>query len=137
MNPSKDEQILRELLEQRILILDGAMGTMIQSHHLDETAFRGPRFATHSHDLAGNNDLLCLTQPELIKNIHRAYYQAGADIIETNSFNSTRSSQADYRLEDITYELNLSGKNSTGSLRRNDSQFSRKTSVRSRRIGAH
>ena len=107
MNPSKDEQILRELLEQRILILDGAMGTMIQSHHLDETAFRGPRFATHSHDLAGNNDLLCLTQPELIKNIHRAYYQAGADIIETNSFNSTRSSQADYRLEDITYELNL------------------------------
>ena len=107
MNPSKDEQILRELLEQRILILDGAMGTMIQSHHLDETEFRGPRFATHSHDLAGNNDLLCLTQPELIKNIHRAYYQAGADIIETNSFNSTRSSQADYRLEDITYELNL------------------------------
>ena len=107
MNPSKGEQILRELLEQRILILDGAMGTMIQSHHLDETAFRGPRFATHSHDLAGNNDLLCLTQPELIKNIHRAYYQAGADIIETNSFNSTRSSQADYRLEDITYELNL------------------------------
>ena len=73
MNPSKGEQILRELLEQRILILDGAMGTMIQSHHLDETAFRGPRFATHSHDLTGNNDLLCLTQPELIKNIHRAY----------------------------------------------------------------
>ena len=107
MNPSKDEQILRELLEQRILILDGAMGTMIQSHHLDETAFRGPRFATHSHDLAGNNDLLCLTQPELIKNIHRAYYQAGADIIETNSFNATRSSQGDYRLEEITYELNL------------------------------
>ena len=107
MNPSKDEQILRKLLEQRILILDGAMGTMIQSHHLDETAFRGPRFATHSHDLAGNNDLLCLTQPELIKNIHRAYYQAGADIIETNSFNATRSSQADYRLEEITYELNL------------------------------
>lgn len=104
---SEDEKVLRELLDQRILVLDGAMGTMIQSHHLDEAAFRGERFANHSHDLTGNNDLLCLTQPKLIKDIHRAYYHAGADIVETNSFNATRSSQADYRLEGITYELNL------------------------------
>ncbi|HBY00883.1 MAG TPA: methionine synthase, partial [Gammaproteobacteria bacterium] len=107
MYQSEDEKVLRELLDQRILVLDGAMGTMIQSHHLDEAAFRGERFADHSHDLTGNNDLLCLTQPKLIKDIHRAYYHAGADIVETNSFNATRSSQADYRLEGITYELNL------------------------------
>ena len=100
-------QALREILQQRILVLDGAMGTMIQARKLNDAEFRGERFCEHPHDLAGNNDLLCLTQPDIIKDIHRAYYQAGADIVETNTFNSTRSSQSDYQLQDITYELNL------------------------------
>ena len=98
---------LNKLLKERILILDGAMGTMIQHHKLSEKDFRGERFKNHSHDLKGDNDLLCLTQPEIIKNIHRAYLEAGADIIETNTFNSTSISQADYKLERIIYELNL------------------------------
>jgi 5-methyltetrahydrofolate--homocysteine methyltransferase len=100
---------LDSLLAQRILILDGAMGTMIQRARLDEKAFRGSRFASHPLDLKGNNDLLILTQPEAIKNIHRQYLEAGADIIETNTFNSNAVSQADYRLESLVYELNLEG----------------------------
>ena len=100
---------LSQLLAERILILDGAMGTMIQKHKLDEAAFRGERFKDWHKDLKGNNDLLTLTQPELILNIHRAYLAAGADIIETNTFNSTSMSLADYGMEDLAYEFNLEG----------------------------
>ena len=96
-------------LRERILILDGAMGTMIQTHQLDEAAFRGKQFANHSHDLNGCNDLLCLTQPDLITNIHKQYLEAGADLIETNTFNSTSISMADYKLEPWVYDLNVAG----------------------------
>ncbi|MGE5440828.1 MAG: methionine synthase [Bacteroidota bacterium] len=97
---------ISELLKKRILVLDGAMGTMIQRHKLEESDFRGERFKDHPHDLKGNNDLLCLTQPEIIKNIHRAYFEAGSDIVETNTFNSTSISQSDYKTEHLVYELN-------------------------------
>ncbi len=107
MKFKRSEEIIRKQLEKRILVLDGAMGTMIQSHKLSDADFRSDRFADFPHELAGNNDLLSLTQPEVIKQIHRAYLDAGADIVETNTFNSTRSSQADYHLEDLAYELNL------------------------------
>jgi len=103
------EQTLRQLLSQRIVLLDGAMGTMIQAHKLDEKAFRGERFANHAKDLKGCNDLLCLTQPDLITEIHQQYLEAGADIIETNTFNSTSVSMADYQLEPFVYEMNLAG----------------------------
>ena len=93
-------------LSQRILVLDGAMGTMIQTYKLEEQDYRGDRFADHGHDLKGNNDLLVLTQPKIIRDIHIAYLEAGADIIETNTFNSTSISQADYQLQDLVYELN-------------------------------
>ena len=99
--------LLREQLEKRILLLDGAMGTMIQSYKLEEKDYRGEQFADHPHDLQGNNDLLSLTQPDIIKAIHLAYLDVGADIVETNSFNSTQVSQADYHLESIVYELNV------------------------------
>ncbi|CAM3357667.1 methionine synthase [Rhodothermus bifroesti] len=98
---------LARLLQQRILILDGAMGTMIQRHQLSEEAFRGARFADHPKPLRGNNDLLVLTQPELIRDIHCAYLEAGADLIETNTFNANALSQADYGLEHLVYELNV------------------------------
>ncbi len=97
---------IKSLLENRILVLDGAMGTMIQRHDLDELDFRGERFRDHPHDVKGNNDLLTLTQPEIIGEIHRAYLDAGCDIIETNTFNSNAISQADYGMEDLVYELN-------------------------------
>ncbi len=97
---------LAPLLDRRILVLDGAMGTMIQRLGLTEEGFRGERFAQFPHDLKGNNDLLCLTQPELIREIHRAYLAAGADIIETNSFNANAMSLADYHLEDLVFEVN-------------------------------
>jgi len=100
---------LTALLEQRILVLDGAMGTMIQRYALQEADYRGSRFADHAHDLKGNNDLLLLTRPEIIQAIHGDYLEAGADIIETNTFNATRVSQADYRLESIVHELNVAG----------------------------
>jgi 5-methyltetrahydrofolate--homocysteine methyltransferase len=100
---------LRQLLRERIVLLDGAMGTMIQAHRLDEAAFRGERFRNWGHDLKGNNDLLNLTQPGIIQAIHRKYLEAGADIIETNTFNATRVSMADYKLEELVYELNLVG----------------------------
>jgi 5-methyltetrahydrofolate--homocysteine methyltransferase len=98
---------LRALLAQRILILDGAMGTMVQRHGLVEADYRGSRFAAHGKDLKGNNDLLCITRPDVIGGIHAEYLAAGADIIETNSFNGTRVSQAEYGLEDLAYELNV------------------------------
>ena len=97
---------LREAMQQRILVLDGAMGTMIQAEKLTEADFRGERFADHPSDLAGNNDLLTLTRPDIISNIHRAYLDAGADIIETNTFNSTAVSQADYGLQAVVLQLN-------------------------------
>jgi 5-methyltetrahydrofolate--homocysteine methyltransferase len=97
---------LEALLAQRILVLDGAMGTMIQTHRLREPDYRGARFADWPVDLKGNNDLLCLTRPDLIRGIHLAYLEAGADIIETNSFNSTAISMADYRMEALVPELN-------------------------------
>ena len=104
-NPSP----LQQALNERILILDGAMGTMIQSYKFKEADFRGERFADSSTDLTGNNDLLTLTQAEVIKQIHREYLLAGADIVETNTFNSTAISQADYGLQALAYELNLEG----------------------------
>jgi 5-methyltetrahydrofolate--homocysteine methyltransferase len=100
--------ILNSLLERRIAILDGAMGTMIQRHKLGERDFRGDRFAAHGHDLRGNNDVLVLTQPGIIDAIHRQYLDAGADIIETNTFNANEVSQADYGLESAVYDLNVS-----------------------------
>src|SRR5262245_23233231 len=96
------------LLHDRIVILDGPMGTMIQAYQLDETAFRG-HFKDHPVELRGNNDLLNLTQPELIKNLHRQYFEAGADIVETNTFNSNAVSMSDYRMESLVYELNVAG----------------------------
>ncbi|MBX6393771.1 MAG: homocysteine S-methyltransferase family protein, partial [Burkholderiales bacterium] len=97
---------LRSLLERRILILDGAMGTMIQTYKLSEAQFRGERFKDWPHDLRGNNDLLSLTQPQIIDGIHRQYLEAGADIVETNTFNANAPSMADYGMEALVYELN-------------------------------
>lgn len=100
---------LHALLEQRLLVLDGAMGTMIQRHGLQEKDYRGERFKDHPHDLKGNNDLLVLTRPDVIGGIHREYLEAGADILETCTFNSTAVSQADYNLTELVYELNFEG----------------------------
>src|SRR5215470_12273139 len=99
---------LERLLQQRIVILDGPLGTMIQALKLEEADYRG-YFRDHPADLKGNNDLLNLTQPEMILNIHRQYLQAGSDIIETNTFNSNAISMADYKMESLVYELNLAG----------------------------
>ena len=106
---TREERIaaLKREAKQRILILDGAMGTMIQRYKLDEAGYRGTRFKGFSRDLKGNNDLLVLTQPKIIKEIHNAYLEAGADIIETNTFNAQAISQADYGLEDVAYEINV------------------------------
>jgi 5-methyltetrahydrofolate--homocysteine methyltransferase len=100
-------QQLPDLLARRILILDGAMGTMIQTYKLDEAAYRGKRFRDFAHEVKGNNDLLVLTQPQIIREIHEQYLDAGADIIETNTFNSTSVAMADYHMEDLVYELNV------------------------------
>jgi 5-methyltetrahydrofolate--homocysteine methyltransferase len=98
---------LKKILSERILVIDGAMGTMIQHHNLTEEDFRGKRFRDHPHDLKGNNDLLSITQQKIIKGIHHAYFEAGADIVETNTFNGTPISQADYHTEHFTYEINF------------------------------
>src|SRR3989337_3281522 len=98
---------LKEAAKERILILDGAMGTMIQRYKLDEAGYRGERFKDHGHDLKGNNDLLVLSQPKIVSEIHNAYLEAGADIIETNTFNSQSISQYDYGLEAIVYGMNV------------------------------
>ena len=98
---------IEDILKERILVLDGAMGTMIQRHPLEEADFRGERFKNHTHPLKGNNDLLSLTRPDIIEDIHRQYFAAGADIAETNTFSGTSVAQADYHLEEIVYELNL------------------------------
>ena len=107
MNKNPRNILLESLLEQRILILDGAMGTMIQTFKLTEEDFRGNRFADFPHDLRGNNDLLTITQPEIIHSIHMGYLEAGADIIETNTFNSNAASMADYYMQNLVYELNF------------------------------
>jgi len=98
-----------ELLRERIVIIDGAMGTMIQGYRLDEAGYRGAEFLQHTHDLKGCNDLLCITKPDLIQKIHEQFLEAGADLIETNTFNSTSISMADYKLEDQAYRLNMEG----------------------------
>ncbi|MEK9612978.1 MAG: homocysteine S-methyltransferase family protein [Flavobacteriaceae bacterium] len=97
---------MEQALKNRILVLDGAMGTMIQNHQLEEADFRSIRFSDHPCPLKGNNDLLSITQPEIIKEIHKAYLEAGADIVETNTFSSTSIGMADYQMEDLAYELN-------------------------------
>lgn len=97
---------IEQELQKRILVLDGAMGTMIQQYPLEEADFRSSRFKDHPTPLKGNNDLLSLTQPEIIKSIHRAYFEVGADIVETNTFSSTSIGMADYQMEALTYELN-------------------------------
>ncbi len=106
---TEQEKPLREILSRRIVILDGAMGTMIQAHKLDEKAFRGDRFDGHSRDLKGCNDVLCITRPDLITDLHVQYLEAGADIVETNTFNSTSVSMADYKLDPYVYEMNVAG----------------------------
>ncbi|WP_339337822.1 methionine synthase [uncultured Oceanicoccus sp.] len=106
---SKNSRIatLKQALKNRLLIIDGAMGSMIQSYGLEEADYRGDRLADYDVDIKGNNDLLSITQPQIIEQIHTAYLDAGADIIETNSFNATRVAQGDYKLEDYAYEINV------------------------------
>lgn len=98
---------IEDILKERIMVIDGAMGTMIQRHKLEEKDFRGERFKDHQYPLKGNNDLLSITRPDIIKDIHRQYFEAGADIIETNTFSGTSIAQADYHLQSIVYELNF------------------------------
>jgi 5-methyltetrahydrofolate--homocysteine methyltransferase len=98
---------IEQVLSEKILVLDGAMGTMLQAYKFEEEDFRGDRFKNHSSPLKGNNDLLSITQPEAIKAVHRAYFEVGADIVETNTFSSTSIGMADYAMEDLVYELNI------------------------------
>src|SRR6188472_1397208 len=107
--PSPKRTELLALARERILVLDGAMGTMIQALEYDEAAFRGERYKDFHRDLRGNNDLLILTQPQAIEDIHAEYLRAGADIVATNTFSSTSIAQADYDLADIAYEMSLEG----------------------------
>lgn len=109
MNPMDtriDMAQIEDILQKRILVLDGAMGTMLQRYKYTESDFRGTRFTDWAHPLQGNNDLLSLTQPQAIATIHRKYFEAGADIVETNTFSATSIAMADYRMEDLVYELN-------------------------------
>src|SRR5882724_4048743 len=106
MKPDRAEQLER-LLRERIVILDGAMGTMVQQYGLDERAYRGERFQNWHRDLKGLHDLLCLTQPRIIQGVHRQYFEAGADIVETNTFNAQALSLADYGMESLAYEINV------------------------------
>ena len=108
-NIKKDKtKLIEKILKKRILYLDGAMGTMIQNLNLSESDFRGNIFNDHYKELKGNNDILSITQPETIKNIHLSFLESGADIIETNTFNANRVSQDDYALGDKTFDINLS-----------------------------
>src|SRR6187549_3812138 len=106
---SDTEQKFRRIASERILVLDGAMGTMIQELKLDEGGYRGARFDAWNREVRGNNDLLILTQPDAIRKIHLEYFRAGADIVSTNTFSSTRIAQADYGMSDIAHELNVEG----------------------------
>src|SRR6476469_967415 len=101
--------LLRQLAAERILVLDGAMGTMIQAMKLDEEGYRGARFDAWNREVRGNNDLLNLSRPDAVRDIHLAYFRAGADIVSTNTFSSTAIAQADYGMEGIAYELNHAG----------------------------
>ncbi len=107
---SPTEPRLRRLAAERILVLDGAMGTMIQALGLDEDGFRGARFDAWNREVRGNNDLLNLSRPDSVRAIHLAYFRAGADIVSTNTFSSTRIAQADYGMAEIAYELNAEGR---------------------------
>jgi 5-methyltetrahydrofolate--homocysteine methyltransferase len=109
MSQDSTRAVLDEMAAKRILIIDGAMGTMIQRHKLDEAGYRGARFADWHRDVKGNNDLLVLTQPAIIAEIHDAYLAAGADLIETNTFNAQAISMADYGMESLSYEINVEG----------------------------
>ena len=120
---------LKDLLQTRILIIDGAMGTMIQRYKLEEKDFRGERFANWHTDVKGNNDLLSITQPEIIETIHKAYLEAGADIIETNTFSSTTIAQADYDMQSLAYELNVAA---AGCARRAADEFTTKDPAKPR-----
>jgi 5-methyltetrahydrofolate--homocysteine methyltransferase len=122
---------LNATLRERILVIDGAMGTMIQAHTFDESGFRGERFADWDSDVRGNSDLLSLSQPDVIRDIHRAYLEAGADIIATNTFSAQRISQADYGMEDLAYEMN---KRSAGLAREATNEYSERTPDRKRYV---
>ena len=110
-NDQMNKPNIKDLLKTRILLLDGAMGTLIQKHKLDENGYRGEIFKDFMYDLKGNNDLLSITQPQIIKDIHVQYLEAGSDIIETNTFNANRFSMADYHMEDLVYDLNVKSAN--------------------------
>ncbi|KPW18819.1 5-methyltetrahydrofolate--homocysteine methyltransferase [Pseudomonas amygdali pv. aesculi] len=129
---SARHQAFLTALKQRILILDGGMGTMIQSYRLEEHDYRGKRFADWPSDVKGNNDLLILTRPDVIGAIEKAYLDAGADILETNTFNATQVSQADYGMESIVYELNVEGARPQGR-RRQDTGNPGQATLRRRR----
>ena len=101
------EKDVRDILDKRILILDGAMGTMIQQEKLEEEDFRGDLFKKHEGELKGNNDLLSLTRPDVIRKIHQSYFAAGSDLVETNTFSATSIAMADYHLEDVVHDLNV------------------------------
>ncbi len=105
--PASREDVLRRLFAGKIVVLDGAMGSMIQTYKLEEADFRGARFATHPHDLKGNNDLLSITRPDVIEKIHADYFAAGSDMVETNTFSSTSIAMADYKCEPLVREINL------------------------------
>ena len=109
--PGREARIetLKKVLAERILVLDGAAGTFIQGYNLDEAGYRGERFADWGQDIKGNNDILILSRPDIIRDMHNAYLDAGADIIETNTFSATTIAQADYAMEDLAYELNVEG----------------------------
>ncbi len=109
MNREQRLKALEQAAKERILVIDGAFGTMIQGYHLDEAAYRGERFKDWHKDVKGNNDLINITQPHIVEAIHNAYLEAGADIVETNTFSSTTIAQADYGMEAIAAELNLEG----------------------------
>src|SRR5210317_90008 len=98
---------IKEILQKRILVLDGAMGTMLQRYNFSEEDFRGERFKNYPTSLKGNNDLLSLTQPNAIAEVHRKYFEAGADIVETNTFSGTTIGMSDYNMQDLVYELNF------------------------------
>jgi 5-methyltetrahydrofolate--homocysteine methyltransferase len=133
MNREQRIAALKEAAKHRILILDGAMGTMIQRYRLDEAGYRGQRFKDHKRDLKGNNDLLVLTQPKIMSEIHEAYLEAGADIIETNTFNAQAISQADYGLESIAEEMNVAAAKLARSAA---DRWTQKTPVRPRFVAA-
>ena len=104
---TEKRKVLYDVIKDKVLVLDGAMGSLIQSYGLSENDFRGERFKDHHIDLKGNNDLLSLIRPDIIEEIHNQYLQAGADIIETNTFNANMISMADYQMQNLVYEMNF------------------------------